>query len=218
MFAFVRRSGGGGRKSSSRSLNEESTQMTADDYELAQKAIFHAAERAEEKLQHAVEQEVMTLFHKDHDDEHHQQHKEKVKAKAKKAVEEGAKKIKQKVKDHPAEAEDRHLPFEKDYPYPYDLPTILAREHKEHRILHAIESAEKALMHAVEDEVSTLFHELEHHEENANVSKKTKSQAKKAITKGMQKSQKAVKEDSDKRRAENDFNFIQEYIEATIFD
>jgi hypothetical protein len=65
------------------------------DYERAEKEIFRAIGKAEQKMQHAIEKEVDGLYHKDTDPKE----KEKVKKKAKTAVKEGAKKVKQAVDD-----------------------------------------------------------------------------------------------------------------------
>lgn len=142
----------------------------------------------EGKVQHAVAAEVDTLFH---DQEKRAQ--AEVAAKAKKAVEHGVSKVKQIVKDH----SELHLyPFEKNHPYPTATAPPL---HKDHRILHAVESAEKALLHAIQTEVDTLFHadEKEHpKEKTSGATKKSKD----PVATGLQKASTKVKNMQTDRR------------------
>jgi hypothetical protein len=69
--------------------------LQEEDYERAEKEIFRAIGKAEQKVQHAIEQEVDFLYHKAKD----RKEKEQVKQKAKTAVKKGAKKVKQTVDD-----------------------------------------------------------------------------------------------------------------------
>jgi hypothetical protein len=139
-----------------------------------------------------VAKEVDTLFHG------HEKKQELV-DKARQIVAKGAENVKQSVKEHEA----THVyPFE-DHPYPYAFPQIHDKfhphEHKDHRILRAMENAEKALVHAIEQEVETIFHESEHHDE------------KKVVKKGIEKASSDIKDEHAKRR-----NWLSGEMEALI--
>jgi hypothetical protein len=53
-----------------------------------------------------------------------------------------------------------------------------SKDHRDHRVLHAIEAAERAVLQAIINEVDTLFHETVHDKENTTLKKSTAEQAK----------------------------------------
>ena len=161
--------------------------FSQEDYGRAEREIYKAIEKLEEKVQKAVENEVANLFH---DLEHHE--KLAIAAKANKAVKEGAKKVKQRVEDHDHGKEQTLPSLHHLHHYPYDWP----HEDPEHRILHAIESAEKAMLHAVQDEVENLFHGLEIHDDRKEVKK-----AKKALKIGVKEASKQLDDAHGHRRS-----------------
>ena len=185
---------------------EPPPKVSADDYERAEKAIFDAVGKLEEKFQHVVEDEVDTLFH---ELEHHE--KEAIKEKVKSQVEKGAKKVKQKVEDHDHEKYKTLPSLHGLHQYPYDWP----HEDTEHRLLHAVESAEKAVLHAVEEEVGTIFHELEHHDD-----KQAAKHAEKALKRGVKRASKHVEEKQEHRRnwfmTKPTGNPLEEYMRADV--
>jgi hypothetical protein len=175
-----------------------------DEFERAEKAIFDAVGRVEHKLEKAIEQEVDVLFH---DVEHNK--KEQVKAKAKKIVETGAKKVKASV-----DKDAGTLPFT-DSHFPYEWPEE-GDPHRDHRVLHAVESAEKAFLHAVENEVATLFRDLS--EEHRNEPKIAKN-AETGIKSGVEKAKKAVDEAHKNRRDWLSVELgaaFEDYVESSI--
>lgn len=183
-----------------------------NDYARAQKAILNAVTTVEDKIQKVVAAEVDTLFH---EQKHHPKTKTDVSAKAQKVVETGARKVKKAVDDHT----EKHIyPFE-DHPYPYAFPQINEKgkphKHKDHRILHAIETAEKAVLHAIEEEVDTIFHEMEHHDD---ADKEAVSKAKAKVKEGVKKAATSVKDDHEKRRgwlSEDTEALIEDYVHFT---
>ena len=157
-----------------------------DDYERAERAVLSAIATVENKVQKLVATEVETLFR---NQEHHPK-KSEVTVKARRAVEHGVNKVKQAAVDR-----------SKLYSYPFDklLPSAQMNKphkHKDHRILHAVESAEKAVLHAIQTEVETLFHELDHHEDHKDMLARAKTTVKKGVQKAMTK----VDEAQDHRR------------------
>jgi putative NIF3 family GTP cyclohydrolase 1 type 2 len=162
------------------------SEISQDDYQRAEKAIFHAVEQMEQRVQHAIEKEVDTLFP---ELEHHE--KESIKEKAKAKVQTGAKKVREKMEMHD-HATKKTLPDMYDqHPFPYAWP----KEDPEHRILHAVEAAEKAVLHAVEEEVNTIFHEMKHEDND-----KSAKGMKKAVKQSMEKMDKHVDEKHEHRR------------------
>ena len=125
-------------------------------------------------MQHAIEDEVDTIFHAlDHDE------KESIKAKTKTKIQTGAKKVRQKVESHDHAAMKSLPDMHDQHPFPYAWP----KEDPEHRILHAVEAAEKAVLHAVEEEVNTIFHEMKHEDDATKSAKDMKQAVKKSIEK-----------------------------------
>ncbi|KAG7344221.1 hypothetical protein IV203_022229 [Nitzschia inconspicua] len=169
-----------------RTINVESSEISLDDYQRAEKAIFQAVSRLEEKVQHAIEDEVDILFH-----ELEPHEKESIKQQAKDRVQSSAKKIRQKVSDHD-HASKRTLPTLHDpHPFPFAWP----KEDPEHRILHAVEAAEKAVLHAVEEEVKILFPPETKHEDGTHA-----KNVKKALKKSVEKVDKHVDKRNEHRR------------------
>jgi hypothetical protein len=87
-------------------------------------------------------------------------------------------------------------------------------QHKDHKILHAVEAAEKAVLHAVEQEVELLFHDLknEHGETHAEKAGKT-------AKKGLEKAKKHVEETHEHRRkwlSDDAVRNLEEYIELGL--
>ncbi|KAL3904237.1 MAG: hypothetical protein SGARI_005011 [Bacillariaceae sp.] len=160
--------------------------ITQDDYQRAEKAIFHAVGQIEQRVQHAIEDEVDTIFH---ELDHHE--KESIKEKAKAKVQTGAKKVRQKVETHDHAAEKALPDMHDQHPFPYAWP----KGDPEHRILHAVEAAEKAVLHAVEEEVSTIFHEMKHEDDTTSA-----KNMKQAVKKSMAKMDKHVDEKHEHRR------------------
>lgn len=176
---------------SGRTVSVESPEISADDYQRAEKAIFEAVGRLEEKVQHVLEDEVDTLFH----DLGHEE-KESIKQEAKERVQKSAKQVRKKVEDHD-HAVKKTLPSMHDsYPFPYSWP----KEDPEHRILHAVEAAEKAVLHAVEEEVNTLFHESKHDDGDKKDANKQVKQVKKALKQSVEKVDKHVDAKHEHRR------------------
>lgn len=193
-----------------------------DDYERAEKAVLNAITTVEDKVQKLVSDEVDILFHKQEhypkektDDLTLKAKKADVALKAKKAVEKGARKAKKAVDDH---AGQYVYPFE-EHPYPYAYPQINNKrkphEHKDHRILHAVEAAEKAVLHAIQEEVDTIFHEVEHNDEHK---KEADVQAKHTVKEGVKKASGKVEDHHKHRRrwlSNDEDSLIEEY--ATFF-
>lgn len=195
-----------------------------DDYERAEKAVLSAIAMVEDKVQKAVAAEVDTLFHKTTTKKQQQNDKKAdVAAKAKKAVEHAADKVKRAVTDYDrnaAEHEQHWYPFEMYHPYRFEHPEVRQKgtpeAHKDHRILHAVESAEKAVLQAVRDEVDTIFHDLEHHNDH----KETVAQAKTSVKKGVQKATAKVKDIHEHRRgwlSSNSTSLIEAYAAHEFF-
>jgi hypothetical protein len=189
---------------SGRTSSVETPEISNDDYQRAEKAIFEAVGQLEAKVKHAIEDEVETLFH---DLEHDE--KEYIKQQAKERVQKSAKTVRKKVEDHD-HAVQKTLPSMHDpYPFPYAWP----KEDPEHRILHAVEAAEKAVLHAVEEEVNTLFHEGKH--ENMS---NDGEQVRKAMKKSVEKMDKQVDATHEHRREnvlgkDNDKKYtLEEYL------
>jgi hypothetical protein len=132
------------------------------DPEKATNTILNSIERVEKTVLKAVEDEIHTIFHGLDEDK-----KAEIVTKAQKAVEQGTAKVKKEVDDH---AHPSKYPFEgnkgkkKESSSPPSPPAVVAAEHKDHRILRAVEEAELAVLNAVEDEIDVLFHEMDHHE------------------------------------------------------
>jgi hypothetical protein len=165
-----------------------------EEYERAQKAILDAVGTVEDKVQRLVAAEVETLFHEFERKNKDDRTKEVTMTKKaiRNAVQSGAHKVKKSVKDH----EGKHVfPFE-DHPYPYAYPQINNKgrppmEHKDSRILHAIEAAEQAVLHAIEQEVDTLFHKADsndHHDHDVKAK----------VKEGVKRAQDNVKADNQK--------------------
>jgi predicted flap endonuclease-1-like 5' DNA nuclease len=168
-----------------------------NDYERAEKAIFHGMEVVEHEVQKAVENEVYSIF----EEMNHDRRKE-VTEHVKKAVTNGASKAKST-----AQREYKSMPF---------LPKHAEEEDRhDHRILHAMEAAERAVLNAVKEEVDTLFHDSEH---PLQAEPQTTKEAKKSAKKGFEKAAKRV-EDTHKERKrwihEMDDKAIDEYIKMT---
>lgn len=170
---------------SGRTVSVESPEISLDEYQRAEKAIFQAVSKLEEKVQHAIEDEVDTLFH---ELDHHE--KESIKQQAKAKVQQSAKKVRQKVEAHDHAAKKTLPSLHDPHPFPYAWP----KEDPEHRILHAVESAEKAVLHAVKEEVNTLFQELKHDDDDA------KKSVKHALKKSVQKVDQHVDTKHEHRR------------------
>lgn len=161
---------------SGRTVSVEHPEISADDYQRAEKVIFDAVRQLEDKVRHAIEKEVDTLFH---DLEPHE--KSSIKQQAKERVQKGAKKVRQKVEDHDHSVHKMLPSMNEPHPFPYAWP----KDDPEHRILHAVETAEKALLRAVEEEVITFFPESKH-EDNVSsddVSKQVKMALKQSVEK-----------------------------------
>ena len=110
-----------------------------------------------------------------------------------------------------------------ELPYPYAWPSLNEREfpheHKDHKILHAVEAAEKTLLNAIEKEVDVLFHsekpaddnapaeQAKHSDDNHRgrhafyLDKKAVSKAKKTVKEGVKKAQKSLDEEQEQRRS-----------------
>lgn len=155
-----------------------------DDYERAQKAILDAISNIEHKVEAALECEVTNLF-RDLDDHH--ETKQEAKKQTKKAVKQGAQKVKTHVKEHKATAKKTAdwpsypLEIRNPYEWPHHKEPKMAKEkkkvdidHRDIRILHAVEAAEQAVLQAIEEEVTSIFHGTEHHEKHPGHVKKTK--------------------------------------------
>lgn len=132
---------------------EKAASPQDDDYERAEKAIFHGIETVEQKIQHAIEDGLHSIY----DDMDHHQTKQ-VKENLKKAVQKGASKVKETAAD--------------EYNYSLGLTPAVERAMEEqkggrrsnhHRVLAAMMAAEQAVLHAVQDEVDSLFHGTDHH-------------------------------------------------------
>ena len=119
-----------------------------DEIHRAESAVLNAIGFVEDKVQQAVEEEVQTLFHElqDHQKDHIEQ-------KVGEIVKRGAGKVKKQVEEHDVDQSS-------SYPFERHVKNNKLAEHKDHRILHAVESAEHAVLHAIEDEVNLFFHEL----------------------------------------------------------
>ncbi|CAB9508683.1 expressed unknown protein [Seminavis robusta] len=158
-----------------------------NDYDRAEKAIFHGIEQVEAKLQKAVEDEVHSIF--DEASDHH--HRTQVADHAKAAVTKGSSKIKEAAREH---SKARSMPF---------LPKHATKEENDdHKILHAIEAAETAVLHAVQDEVDSLFHAIGHEDDHplqSSCPKKAKK-TKEGIQKGLQKTKEHVEEAHEERK------------------
>jgi hypothetical protein len=191
-----------------------------EEFEMAEKAIYKALESAEQKIEEAVANEVQTLFPRDENKRH------EVKIKAKKAIQKGAAKTKRQAQEKKTVQAEVLFPYDRNHPYPYDIEGVLNKEKREHRILHAIESAEKAILHAIQDEVDVLFHEDEHshdqhqhrHDKDEEDSTKSKtvasvkkSSAHDAVSKGVEKAQQSFKKTAEERRKGDFSSFIDEY-------
>ena len=170
----------------------EKKEHSEGDSKRAESAILGAIRAVEKKVQSAVESEVNTIFHELED-----HHKSDIEDRAKKAVEKGAKKVKKQVDE-----KAKGYPYEIHYPYQW--PHVEKKtgkhgkkdkvtEHKDHRILHAVEAAEQAVIHAIQEEVDTIFHESEHHED-------TKKKAKSVVEEGVNKAKKEVEDTHEHRR------------------
>lgn len=187
----------------------------------ATSTILKSMAKVEETVQKAVEDEIHTLFH-DLDEDH----KAEIKSKASAAIAEGTKKVKAKVDshDHP-----HHYPF-----YDYDrhhasastkkkskkpLPEV---DHKDQRILQAVESAEMALLHTYENELGVFLatHYDAHHGKNDKSAgdKTTKHKTKKAINKGLEKATQHVDKLHQHRRdwMTGQYVDIQDYMEHDL--
>lgn len=161
----------------------------------------------EAKVLKAVATEVDTMFH----EQQHHPKKSEVVAKAKKAVERGASKVKKAVRDH---TEPHVYPFEHG-PSPQGFhpknKKTKAVDHKDRRILHAMEAAEAAVLRAIHAEVDTLFHEPapgEKHKREPVV-----AQAKTTVHAGVQKASAKVTDIHDHRR-----DWLSNYSTALIED
>jgi hypothetical protein len=171
---------------SGRTANVETPDISTDDYQRAEEAIFEAVGQLEAKVKHVIEDEVDTLFH---DLEHDE--KESIKQQAKERVQKSAKKVRKKIEDYD-HITQKTLPSMHDpYPFPYSWP----KEDPEHRILHAVEAAEKAVLHAVEEEVTTLFLEEKHEIEGNDA-----EQVRKALKKSVEKMDKQIDAKNEHRR------------------
>ena len=160
-------------------------EISHDDYQRAEKAIFHAVGQLEQRVQHAIEDEVDTIFH---DMDHHE--KESIKEKTKAKIQTGAKKVREKVETHDHAAQKALPEMHDKHPFPYAWP----KEDPEHHILHAVEAAEKAVLHAVEEEVNTIFHEMKREDNDE------KKNMKQAVKKSMEKMDKHVADKHEHRR------------------
>jgi len=180
-----------------------------EEYERAQQAILHAVTTVENHAQRLIAAEVDTFFHGMED----QKEKKKVAKKAKRAVAEGSRKVKETVTSSSDQKESNVYPFENSpYTYFQHSPTNKpSSQHKDHRILKAIEAAEHAVLHAIEAEVDTLFHaDDDDHEQ----------QHKATVQSGLQKASKKVQDQHKDRRdwlakfAEKE---IEAYTQQTVF-
>lgn len=158
---------------------------TDDDYDKAEKAIFHGMEQVEQRVQKAVEDEVHSIF--DSELTHHE--RDKVAEHAKTAVKRGSEKAKAAAQEH----SKFHFFLPK---HAADVP------HDDHKILHAVEAAESAVLHAVQEEVEILFHSTrdEHHPLKKEESKKHTKKAKEGVKKGVQKAKKDTEEHHEVRK------------------
>jgi len=169
---------------------------SSDDYERAEKAIFHGMEMVEEKIQKAVEEEVHSLY----DEAAAEHHRDEIVAKTKAAIQKGAHKVKE---EHNEKRKSKTLLHDTNHD-----------DHDDHRILHAVEAAEKAVLHAVQEEVDQLFHELHSHDNNNAKGKGNKHHAAKQ---GVQKAKQHVEQSHQERQkwmSEKDAKAIDEYIKT----
>jgi hypothetical protein len=128
---------------------------TTDDYERALKAILMSVEKIEAIVEKAVAHEVDILFHKDHTE------KEKVTLTTKKAIADGVDKVKTTIIGHSGKS---LYPFETKSQQPQSKHV----DHRDHRVLNAIEAAERAVLRAIANEVDILFHETVHNDKGNN--------------------------------------------------
>lgn len=191
-----------------RTISAETTKEQDDgnDYDRAEKAIFHVIEQVESKLQKAVADEVHSIF----DEAEHHHHRIQVTDNVSKAVSKGSGKIKQVVREH---VKARGIPF---LPV-HEEGTV---KHDDHKILHAIEAAETAVLHAVQEEVNNLFHAMSQEENHPLQTKcaKTASKTKEVIQKGLEKTKEHVDDAHKERRRwmhEMDSKEIDMYLKST---
>ena len=189
-----------------------------EEYQRAQQAILNAVTTVENHAQRLIAAEVDTFFHGLDPKE-----KKKVAKKAKRAVAEGSRKVKETVSSD-SKKESYVFPFE-NHPYPYyHHPPINNKkddaskkpQHKDHRILKAIEAAEHAVLHAIEAEVDTLFH----NDEAADQHHEHEQQHKATVQSGLKKASEQVQDQNKDRRdwlakfAEKE---IEAYTQQTMF-
>lgn len=139
------------------------------DPEKATNTILSSIARVERTVQKAVEDEIHTLFHDLDEDK-----KAEIVTKAQKAVKQGTAKVKKEVDDHAHPSK---------YPFESSKKETTAVDHKDNRILHAVEEAERAVLHAIQYEFNSLFHEMDHHETTETVKEGVKIGVKKATEK-----------------------------------
>jgi len=180
-----------------------------EEYERAQRAILDAVTTVEDHAQRLIAAEVDILFH---GHEHSEVDKAKVTKKAQQAVKEATSKVKKSVQEKNQPEAYNVYPFE-NHPYPYAYPQINHKnrpmEHRDHRILHAVEVAEKAVLHAIENEVETLYH------------LKEEEQHKTTVKSGLKKAKAEIEEHHEKRRGwldlHGDEKSIEEYTAPFMF-
>jgi hypothetical protein len=138
------------------------------DPEKATSAILNSIKRVEKTVQKAVEDEIHAIFHDLDEDQ-----KAEIVNKAQKAVEQGTAKVKKELDEH---AHPSKYPFEdnnksKKNNKSSSSSAAAAADHKDQRILHAVEAAELAVLNAVENEVDALFfgHEMDHHHDAVKI-------------------------------------------------
>jgi hypothetical protein len=132
----------------------------------ATNTILSSIARVEKTVLKAVEDEIHTIYSLDEDK------KAEIVSKAQKAVEQGTAKVKKEVQDH---SHPSKYPFEGKSKK--ETPTV---DHKDRRILHAVEEAELAVLRAIESEFGTVFHETDHHETTETAKQGVKIGVKKA--------------------------------------
>jgi gas vesicle protein len=181
-------------------------QDDVNDYDRAEKAIFHVIEKVESMLQKVVQDEVHSIF----DEAEHHHHRLQVTDHVSKAVSKGSGRIKEMVQEHVKARGIPFLPVQDEY-------TVM---HDNHKILHAVEAAEKAVLHAVQEEVDILFSAISHEEDHPLQTNcaKTASKTKEVVQKGLEKTKEHVDDAHNERRRwmrEMDAKEIDMYLKST---
>ena len=123
------------------------------EYEKYEQAIFHALESAEERIVHAVRDEVNIMFPRPR----HEVETAAVNKPKQQQQQQAPSVVPQTHRHHLDLSQVRLCGDDKHRPYPYDLKGALDKEKEEHNIAHAAEAVEKAVVHAIEQEVETIF-------------------------------------------------------------